>query len=83
MSKREVTEWYPADVAPVRPGPYEWCDASGEPYEYPYHWWDGMQWIDAVAKTPQQCAYAVPRSVYDDSYTKSCLRGWRGLKEPA
>lgn len=48
MSK--LTDWFPADVKPVRVGQYEVANTHyGDPF--PLHW-DGRKWCLSDTKTP-------------------------------
>lgn len=62
----EVTEWYPAEVKPVRQGVYQIKTVfTGLDEDY-YAYWDGKQWVFEDAK---------------DCPLKIQNREWRGIKK--
>lgn len=68
MSK--YTDWYPAEVKPVREGLYQRKYRMESQRRYPDRW-DGEKWILIAPVTGVECGAA-----------REPLE-WRGLKEPA
>ena len=54
MSKKKLTEWFPADVKPARVGVYKTKFTALEGYSY----WNGCEWTNQVdAKTRVRTAW--------------------------
>lgn len=80
--RKELTDWYPADVKPVRVGVYEACmevftDRFGTYHiEFGFAKWDGNRW-GPMHTDPSAANELITWA------TGSQRKGWRGLKEPA
>lgn len=74
MSEQKLTEWFPADVKPVRRGVYEvrwgWTFRDGGGYCH----WDGRTWGNTFFKVDR----APGRG---ETITAKQDKGWRGLAE--
>lgn len=67
-----LTDWYPADVNPVRPGVYEVdCGATVLWYSL----WDGEDWI-SIATTPERARWF---GKYEQYFSTHSVQRWRGL----
>lgn len=65
-----VTEWFPADVKPVRVGVYERA-IDGIPLPHPFYTWNGTAWIGLGSDSPDKMIGRNP-SVFQNIQ-------WRGL----
>lgn len=71
---REVTDWFPGDMKPVRDGVYERLNPSnGEIF---FSRWMGGLWRIGSFLPSVACTHTVPSSAQDRNH-------WRGLKEQA
>lgn len=76
VNRRKVTDWFPANTPPVRPGVYEMFDLP-----YPFHYWDGAQWLDIAGVrvrdvTNRRIKSAAPMPKFVSYHLDS---PWRGL----
>lgn len=75
-----LTEWFPADVKPVRVGVYEVNDNNA--YEFPmYAYWDGVRFgyrtVDSFGEGAVERAFRFRNA----KTTLPALVPWRGLAE--
>lgn len=77
----KLTEWFPHDVKPARPGVYMrgHRDFFGSEYvfPYPYCYFDGDEWL-GIGLDPDDTISSI-----DDRYVAPSFNGadWRGLAE--
>ncbi len=67
-----VTEWFPADIKPVRVGVYQIKDGFMDEVDW-YSYWNGLEW---------RYAGYTPKEAYQDRLEKHSLnqyQKWRGL----
>jgi hypothetical protein len=69
----KLTEWFPGDVKPVRPGVYEREFGGGSPNGYGFSRWTGSRWAWR-GRTPEEAAASKFLSQNER------IR-WRGLAE--
>jgi hypothetical protein len=72
---KTLTNWYPADVKPVREGVYETMSPLFGDTKW-FSRWNGHQWMDAFYLNKEAAAATRYRAFDQD-------RPWRGLTEQA
>lgn len=69
-----TTEWFPADIKPVRIGVYE-TDLGPAFSQFGFSYWDGNHWSNQYLLIETAARFSDHIGVQD--------KLWRGLKEPA
>jgi len=77
IARSEVTEWYPADVKPVREGVYQTQYRDGLTA---YRKFSGGKWHEGYHSPTAANATMVPISAWLRS---EYVHAWRGLRSPA
>lgn len=69
FKKEELTDWYPAQIKPVRPG---WYEVRGSALtSAPFRYFDGRYW------------YAWPRCELRSIFGRHSSHEWRGVRAEA
>lgn len=74
--KRKFTDWFQPEVKPTIPGVYEI-----ELVPYPFHYWDGKQWLVDVEQSPREFRNFDPAKSEPMPETVKYIKTfrWRGL----
>lgn len=72
------TPWFPANIKPVREGPYEVWSAAYESAGW-YAWWDGKEWGPAFKGGGQEKSIALACGCR--RWLARQDRNWRGLAQ--
>lgn len=83
MNKQKLTDWFPADVKPARPGIYELAYGNLDvAMPMPFHYWTGSYWANGAGKTVDECNERSRERMPTESWaTYMKTAKWRGLAE--